>query len=77
MAGEPLDDPTHYAVLLNLLRPSADPLRRRRAMTLRHAKNITSGTVCALEQVDATLVHPLLVDFFDTEGSAYTAKSYS
>lgn len=75
MDGEPFDDPTHYAVLLNLLRPSADPLSRRRAMTLRHAKNITSGTVCALEQVDATLVHPLLVDLFDTEGSAYSANS--
>ena len=75
MDGEPLDDPTHYAVLLNLLRPSADPLSRKRAMTLRHAKNITSGTICALEQVDATLVHPLLVDLFDTEGSAYTANS--
>ena len=34
----------------------------------------TSGIVCALEQVDATLVHPLLVDLFDTEGSAYTAN---
>ena len=43
-------------------------------MTLRHAKNITSGIVCALEQVDETLVHPLLVDLFDTEGSAYTAN---
>ena len=75
MAGEPFDDPTHYAVLLNLLRPHADPLSRRRAMTLRHAKNITSGTVCALGQVDATLVHPLLVDLFDTEGSAYTANA--
>lgn len=75
MDGEPLDDPTHYAVLLNLLRPNADPLSRKRAMTLRHAKNITSGIVCALEQVDATLVHPLLVDLFDTEGSAYTANS--
>jgi len=75
MDGEPLDDPTHYAVLLNLLRPSADPLSRRRAMTLRHAKNITSGTVCALEQVDETLVHPLLVDLFDTEGAANTANS--
>jgi len=75
MDGEPFDDPTHYAVLLNLLRPNADPLRRKRAMTLRHAKNITSGIVCALQQVDATLVHPLLVDLFDTEGSAYTANS--
>ena len=75
MDGEPLDDPTHYAVLLNLLRPSADTLSRRRAMTLRHAKNITSGTVCALEQVDAQLVHPLLVDLFDTEGSAVTANA--
>jgi hypothetical protein len=74
MDGEPLDDPTHYDVLLNLLRPSADPIRRKRAMTLRHAKIITSGIVCALEQVDATLVHPLLVDLFDTEGSAYTAN---
>jgi hypothetical protein len=74
MDGEPFDDPTHYDVLLNLLRPSADTLSRKRAMTLRHAKNITSGTVCALEQVDATLVHPLLVDLFDTEGSAYTAN---
>lgn len=75
MDGEPFDDPTHYAVLLNLLRPNADPLSRKRVMTLRHAKNITSGTVCALEQVDAPLVHPLLVDLFDTEGSAYTANS--
>jgi hypothetical protein len=75
MDGEPLDDPTHYAVLLNLLRPSADSLSRRRAMTLRHAKNITSGTVCALEQVDETLVHPLLVDLFDKESSANTANS--
>jgi hypothetical protein len=74
MDGEPLDDPTHYDVLLNLLRPSADPVSRKRALALRHAKNITSGTVCALEQVDATLVHPLLVDLFDTEGSAYTAN---
>ncbi|MEI6551434.1 MAG: hypothetical protein WCO34_13695, partial [Betaproteobacteria bacterium] len=75
MDGEPFDDPTHYAVLLTLLRPSADPLSRKRAMTLRHAKNITSGTVCALEQVDAPLVHPLLVDLFDSEGSALTANS--
>lgn len=75
MDGEPFDDPTHYAVLLNLLRPSADPLSRKRALALRHAKNITSGIVCALEQVDATLVHPLLVDLFDTEGCAYTANS--
>jgi hypothetical protein len=75
MDGEPLDDPTHYTVLLNLLRPSADPVSRKRAMTLRHAKNITSGTVCALEQVEETLVHPLLVDLFDTEGSALTANS--
>ena len=74
MDGEPFDDPTHYTVLLNLLRPSADPLSRRRAMTLRHAKNITSGTACALEQVDATLVHPLLVDLFDSEGCAVTAN---
>jgi hypothetical protein len=74
MDGEAFDDPTHYTVLLNLLRPNADPLSRKRALALRHAKIITSGIVCALERVDETLVHPLLVDLFDTEGSAYTAN---
>jgi hypothetical protein len=75
MDGEPFDDASDYTLLLTLLRPSADLLSRKRAMTLRYATTINSGIVRALEQLDATLVHPLLVDLFDTEGSAYTANS--
>jgi hypothetical protein len=75
MDGEPFDDPGHYDVLLRLLQPSTDPDRRKRALALRHANTVTSGIVCALERLDAELVHPLLVDLFDTEGCADTANA--
>jgi hypothetical protein len=75
MDGEPFDDPGHYDVLLRLLQPSTDPDRRKRALALRHANTVTSGIVCALERLDAALVHPLLIDLFDTEGCADTANA--
>lgn len=75
MEGEPFDDPGHYDALLNLLQPDAAPDRRKRAMALRHAANVTSGVVCALERLDAEFVHPLLVELFDTETCADTANA--
>ena len=74
MDGEPFDDVGDYAVLLSLLRPSADLLRRKRAMTLRYATSVNSGIVRALEQLDEKLVHPLLINLFDSEGCAVTAN---
>lgn len=73
--GEPFEDPGHYDVMLTLLQPSADPYRRKRTLALRHADNITSGVVCALERLDGELVHPLLVRLFDGEASADTANA--
>jgi hypothetical protein len=74
MDGEPFDDASDYTVLLTLLRPSADLLSRKRAMTLRYATTVNSGIVRALEQLDARLVHPLLINLFDSEGCAVTAN---
>lgn len=75
MEGEPFDDPGHYEELMNLLQPSADPERRKRAMALRYANSVTSGIVCALARLDVELVHPMLVNLFDTEGCADTANA--
>ena len=74
MDGEPFDDASDYTVLLTLLRPSADLLGRKRAMTLRYATTVNSGMVRALEQLDAKLLHPLLINLFDSEGCAVTAN---
>ena len=74
MDGEPFDDASDYTVLLTLLRPSADLLSRKRAMTLRYATTVNSGIVRALEQLDAKLLHPLLINLFDSEGCAVTAN---
>ena len=74
MDGEPFDDASDYNMLLTLLRPIADLLSRKRAMTLRYATTINSGIVRALEQSDAKLVHPLLINLFDSEGCAVTAN---
>ena len=74
MDGEPFDDASDYTVLLTLLRPNADPLCRKRAMALRYATTVNSGIVRALEQLDAKLLHPLLINLFDSEGCAVTAN---
>jgi len=74
-AGEPFDDPGHYDVLLDLLRPSTDPAWRKRALALRHATTVTGGVVCALARLDAELVHPMLIDYFDGEACADTANA--
>jgi hypothetical protein len=74
MDGEPFDDASDYTVLLTLLRPNTDPLSRKRAMALRYATTVNSGIVRALEQLDAKLLHPLLINLFDSEGCAFTAN---
>ena len=74
MDGEPFDDASDYTALLTLLRPSADLLSRKRAMALRYATTVNSGIVRALEQLDAKLLHPLLINLFDSEGCAVTAN---
>lgn len=74
MDGEPFEDPGHYEVLLNLLQPGSDPVKRKRALALRHASTVNSGLVCGLARLDAELVHPELAHLFDSEACADTAN---